>query len=59
MCEALGSVALARDLGNDLRVRLQVDAAAAMGILERQGVGRVRHLDIGMLWLQVSSFPGL
>ena len=29
-----------------------VDAAAALGILERQGVGRVRHLDIGVLWLQ-------
>ena len=51
-CEALGSAALAQDLGIDLRVRLHVDAAAALGILERQGVGRVRHVDIGVLWLQ-------
>ena len=51
-CEAIGSVALADDLGIPLRVRLHVDAAAALGILERQGVGRVRHLDIGILWLQ-------
>ena len=29
-----------------------IDAAAALGILERQGVGRVRHLDISVLWLQ-------
>ena len=51
-CEAIGSVALADDLGIKLRVRLHIDAAAALGILERQGVGRVRHLDIGVLWLQ-------
>ena len=51
-CKALGSAALAQDLGIDLRVRLHVDAAAALGIIERQGVGRVRHLDIGLLWLQ-------
>ena len=51
-CEAIGTVSLASDLGIELRVRLHVDAAAALGILERQGFGRVRHLDIGMLWLQ-------
>ena len=51
-CEAIGSVALADDLGIKLRVRLHIDAAAALGILERQGVGRVRYLDIGVLWLQ-------
>ena len=51
-CEATGSVALADDFGLNLRVRLHVDAAAAQGILERQGIGRVRHLDIGVLWLQ-------
>ena len=51
-CEAIGTVSLASDLGIEVRVRLHVDAAAALGILERQGVGRVRHLDIGMLWLQ-------
>ena len=51
-CEALGSIALADDLGIKIRVRLHIDAAAALGILERQGVGRVRHLDIGVLWLQ-------
>ena len=44
--------ALARDLGINLRTRLHVDASAALGILERRGVGRVRHLDVGTLWLQ-------
>ena len=40
VCEALGTVSLAEDLGLKLRLRLHVDAAAALGILERQGVGR-------------------
>ena len=51
-CEAISTVSLADDLGIELRVRLHVDAAAALGILERHCVGRVRHLDIGVLWLQ-------
>ena len=33
-------------------MRLRIDAAVALGILERQGVNRVHHLDIGVLWLQ-------
>ena len=51
-CEAIGTVYLADDLGIKLRVRLHVDAAAALGILERQEVGRVRHLDTVVPWLQ-------
>ena len=51
-CEAIDTVALAKDFGVELRVRLHVDTAAARGILERHGVGRVRHLDIGVLCLQ-------
>ena len=50
--ESLGMAALAQDLGIQLKTRLHVDASAALGILERRGVGRVRHLDVGTLWLQ-------
>ena len=50
--EALGVVSLAKDLGISLGVRLHLDAAAALGILERRGVGKVRHLDVASLWLQ-------
>ena len=42
---------MAADLGIDLTARIHVDASAALGILERRGVGRVRHLDVGALWL--------
>ena len=27
-------------------------ATAAMGTCERKGVGRIRHLDVGMMWIQ-------
>ena len=50
--EALGMMALAADLGISLTTRLHIDASAALGILERRGVGRVRHLDVGALWIQ-------
>ena len=50
--ESVGIVSLGADLGLTLKVRLHMDAAAALGILERRGVGKVRHLDVGTLWLQ-------
>ena len=50
--EAIGLVSLALDLGIVMLVRLHIDASAALGIIERRGVGRVRHLDVGTLWLQ-------
>ena len=50
--EALGMISLAADLRIDLIARIHVDASAALGILERRRVGRVRHLDVGTLWLQ-------
>ena len=50
--EALGLISLAADIGMDMTARLHVDANAALGIIERRGVGRVRHLDVGTLWLQ-------
>ena len=50
--EGVGMIALADDFGLDLGVRLHIDASAALGRLQRQGVGRVRDLDVGILWLQ-------
>ena len=51
-CEGLGMMSLADDFGIELKIRLHVDASAALGILQRQGVDRARHLDVGVLWLQ-------
>ena len=31
---------------------LHTDSSAALGMCKRAGLGRVRHLDTGLLWLQ-------
>ena len=31
---------------------LYVDASAAIGVAQRTGLGKIRHLDTGSLWLQ-------
>ena len=49
---ALGIQALARDLDFDYKIRVRSDAAAAIGIARRRGLGRIRHLDVEDLWVQ-------
>ena len=31
---------------------IEVDASAANGIAMRKGLGKVRHIDVNLLWLQ-------
>ena len=45
--EGVELISLAKDLGLIFKVQLHIDAAAALGIVERRGLGRVRHLDVG------------
>ena len=50
--ESVGLISLARELGEELRARVLVDASAALGVAQRLGVGKIRHLQTGALWLQ-------
>jgi hypothetical protein len=50
--EALGLQSVAEDLGVLLRIALCADSSAAIGICRRAGIGRVRHLAVGQLWIQ-------
>ena len=50
--EGLGMITMASGLGDDYRVRLHVDASAALGVIQRKGVGKIRHLHAGSLWVQ-------
>ena len=50
--EGLGLQALLHDLGVDVELRIFSDAAAAIGICRRRGLGRVRHLAVADLWIQ-------
>ena len=50
--EGLGLAAMAKDYGQSVRPWLYVDASAAIGIAQRKGLGKVRHLDCQSLWVQ-------
>ena len=51
-CEGLGVRSLEEDLGARPRIAVFTDASAVMGMTQRTGVGRVRHLDTRLLWIQ-------
>ena len=40
------------DLGVDSRVTILTDASVAIGMSKWTGVGKVRHLDARLLWIQ-------
>ena len=65
--EGIGVQSLARDLRLCVSLVVVVDSSAAVGMVERSGVGRVRNLDAKDLWVQerlkrgafcVSRVPG-
>ena len=51
-CETLGMQAYANDMGLELPAEMFADASAALGIIARAGLGKVRHLRTQALWLQ-------
>ena len=50
--ESIGLKSMLRDFGVEAEAHLQVDASAAIGIAQRKGLGKVRHLDCQALWIQ-------
>ena len=52
--ETMGMMSMLKDMGVEMTKKAIVyaDAAAALGIIQRKGVGKVRHLDTSVLWLQ-------
>ncbi len=49
---ALGLSSLAADFGLKMHIKVHTDASAAIGIVHRQGVGRLRHVRVQYLWVQ-------
>ena len=48
----MGMQSLCEDMNEKVNIVLRCDATAGKGIAERRGVGKVRHLHVGLLWLQ-------
>ena len=49
---ALGLQAVAQDLGLTWSLTIRTDAAAAIGVCRRRGLGKIRHLATSDLWIQ-------
>ena len=49
---ALGQQSLLKDLGHNVPVRVWTDSSAALGICQRQGLGKLRHIQTHALWVQ-------
>ena len=54
----LGFQVLLADLGCTLPCRVWTDSSAAMGVVGRQGLGKLRHLDTHSLWVQQAARSG-
>ena len=50
--EGLSMRSIVLDVGIDCNIEVCSDASAALGICKRSGIGKVRHLDTGLLWVQ-------
>ena len=50
--EVLGLMSLMKDLGVHVAGSVLGDASACLGIIQRKGLGKVRHIDTSYLWVQ-------
>ena len=56
--EALGMQSLMKDLGMTASVNVGMDASAALGLINRQGLGKARHIETQWLWIQQATREG-
>ena len=56
--EGLGMIAVMKEFHIDCDLTVKSDAIAAIGIVKRQGLGRVRHLAVADLWVQQRAKGG-
>ena len=50
--EGLRMISMAQSVGDQYKARMHADASAALGVIRSKGVGRIRHLHTGCLWIQ-------
>ena len=48
----LGLKSMLGDFGIAASVRVNTDASAAKGMVNRRGLGKVRHIQVNQLWIQ-------
>ncbi|CAK0898313.1 unnamed protein product [Prorocentrum cordatum] len=55
---AIGMQSLCQGLGREVSLRIWSDSAAALGIMQRRGCGKVRHLETPTMWVQKALKDG-
>ena len=50
--EVMGIMSMYKDFGKTVAGHILCDANAALGVIRRKGVGKIRHLDTAFLWAQ-------
>ena len=50
--EGIGLISLLKDLGLSRQLHVYADASAALAVVSRKGIGKIRHLDTRHLWVQ-------
>ena len=53
--ETLGIISMLADFGLVMAGKVWGDASAALGIINRNGLGKTRHIQTGLLWIQQVS----
>ena len=56
--EALGMQSVLKDFGIWVKLVIRSDASAAIGMVKREGLGKVRHLAVADLWSQEKRAKG-
>ena len=50
--ETMGIISMIKDLGHDMKGVVYADSSAALAIADRKGSGKLRHINIRVLWIQ-------
>ena len=58
MSEAIGVARLASDWGDTAEMAVHIDSSAAIGVVNRRGSGKLRHIRVGQLWIQEMAEDG-
>ena len=48
----MGLKSVAKNFGETLNIELLIDASATVGICNRSGLGKLKHVEVEDLWLQ-------
>ena len=56
--ELIGMTQLAADWGSQTKGKVHIDSSAAIGVIQRQGCGKLRHVRVGDLWIQEKVSEG-